>query len=101
MNLAPVLLLLLAQPAISLSQQPDRTQQLLQRLSGPPGAEEPVRAIMVSEMKPFVTEPIRYDGMGSILNRQDFDQLVDLVVAMVTQMDARTVQELRDFTPKP
>ena len=52
---------------------PDRTQTLLQRLSdaaGPPGAEEPVRAIMVPEMKPYTTEPIRYDGMGSVIAQQ-------------------------------
>ncbi len=51
----------------------DRTLQLLQRLSdaaGPPGAEEPVRAIMVPEMKPFVTTPITYDGMGSVIAQQ-------------------------------
>ena len=46
---------------------------LLQRLAdaaGPPGAEEPVRAIMVPEMKPFATEAIRYDGMGSVIAQQ-------------------------------
>jgi len=51
----------------------DRTQQLLQRLSdaaGPPGAEEPVRAIMVGEMKPLASEPIRYDGTGSVIAQQ-------------------------------
>ena len=51
----------------------DRTQVLLQRLAdapGPPGAEEPVRAIMVPEMKPFVTKPITYDGMGSVIAQQ-------------------------------
>ena len=51
----------------------DRTLQLLQRLSdaaGPPGAEEPVRAIMVPAMKPFVTTPITYDGMGSVIAQQ-------------------------------
>ena len=51
----------------------DRTAILLQRLSdapGPPGAEEPVRAIMVPEMKPFVSAPITYDGMGSVIARQ-------------------------------
>lgn len=55
------------------AQAPDRTQLLLQHLSdapGPPGAEEPVRAIMVSEMKPFVSSPIRYDGMGSVIAQQ-------------------------------
>ncbi len=51
----------------------DRTQQLLERLAnaaGPPGAEEPVRAIMVGEMKPLTTEPIRYDGTGSVIAQQ-------------------------------
>jgi putative aminopeptidase FrvX len=51
---------------------PDRTLNLLQRLSdapGPPGAEDPVRAIMVSEMKPFAAS-IRYDGMGSVIAQQ-------------------------------
>jgi putative aminopeptidase FrvX len=55
------------------AQQGDRTESLLQRLSdaaGPPGAEEPVRAIMVGEMKPLATEPIRYDGMGSVIAQQ-------------------------------
>ena len=51
----------------------DRVVGLLERLSnaaGPPGAEEPVRAIMVSEMKPLATEAIRYDGMGSVIAQQ-------------------------------
>jgi len=51
----------------------DRTGQLLQRLAdapGPPGAEEPVRAIMVAEMKPMVTEAIRYDGVGDVIAQQ-------------------------------
>jgi putative aminopeptidase FrvX len=55
------------------AQQGDRTESLLQRLSnapGPPGAEEPVRAIMVGEMKPLAAEPIRYDGMGSVIAQQ-------------------------------
>lgn len=51
----------------------DQTQGLLQRLAdapGPPGAEEAVRAIMVGEMKPLATEPIRYDGMGDVIAQQ-------------------------------
>lgn len=57
----------------AVAQHGDRTEGLLQRLSdaaGPPGAEEPVRAIMVGEMKPLATEPIRYDGMGSVIAQQ-------------------------------
>ena len=64
-------LLLATIPAFA--QTPDRTQLLLEKLSnaaGPPGAEEPVRAIMVSEMKPFVTTPITYDGIGSVIAQQ-------------------------------
>jgi endoglucanase len=52
---------------------PDRTQLLLEKLSnapGPPGAEEPVRAIMVPEMKSLATAPIRYDGTGSVIAQQ-------------------------------
>ena len=67
------LLLLLASMPCLAQQAPDRTQQLLQRLAdapGPPGAEEPVRAIMVPEMKPFVSTPITYDGMGSVIAQQ-------------------------------
>jgi endoglucanase len=46
----------------------DRTEALLGELSnahGPPGFEEPVRAIMVREMKPLAK--ISYDGMGSVI----------------------------------
>jgi endoglucanase len=56
--------------AASPAQQPDPTISLLQRLSdapGPPGAEDAVRAIIVSELKPIATAPIRYDGMGSVI----------------------------------
>jgi putative aminopeptidase FrvX len=58
---------------MALGQTNDRVVGLLQRLSdaaGPPGAEEPVRAIMVGEMKPLASEPIRYDGMGSVIAQQ-------------------------------
>jgi putative aminopeptidase FrvX len=46
--------------------------------------------------------PVRYThSHNGIVNRQDFDQAVELVVAMLVQMDAKTVQELRDFAPAP
>lgn len=51
----------------------DRTQKLLQQLAdapGPPGFEDPVRAIMVGEMKPLTTALLRYDGMGSVIAQQ-------------------------------
>lgn len=50
----------------------DATVQLLEELSnapGPPGAEEPVRAIMVRRMKPHAAS-IHYDGMGSVIAQQ-------------------------------
>jgi endoglucanase len=62
------LLLCIAIPALA----QDSTKALLEKLSnapGPPGAEEPVRAIMVGEMKPLA-ESIRYDGMGSVIAQQ-------------------------------
>jgi endoglucanase len=67
----PLVALTLAFTAAAHAQ--DRTQQLLQRLDdapGPPGAEEAVRAIMVPEMKPYVTTPIHYDGLGSVIGEQ-------------------------------
>ena len=70
------LLLLLAAltlPSLLSAQTGDRTQLLLQRLAdapGPPGAEEPVRAIMVPEMKPLASAPLTYDGIGSVIGQQ-------------------------------
>ena len=50
----------------------ERTATLLERLSnafGPPGFEEPIRKLMVDEMKPYAPA-IRFDGMGSIIAEQ-------------------------------
>jgi putative aminopeptidase FrvX len=55
------------------AQAADRVLLLLEKLSnaaGPPGFEEAVRAIMVSEMKPYASAPIRYDGLGSVIAQQ-------------------------------
>ncbi len=68
---ANTLALTLAFTALTLSAQ-DRTASLLQRLSdaaGPSGFEEPIRKIMVGEMKPLASS-LRYDGMGSIVATQ-------------------------------
>jgi endoglucanase len=65
-----LILTLIAAVAPLSAQRPDPTLQLLQRLSdapGPPGAEDAVRKIMVEQMKPLATAPIRYDGMGSVI----------------------------------
>ena len=73
MKLALLPVLLLASTLPALSQAADRTERLLQQLAdapGPPGAEEPVRAIMVATMKPYATTPITYDGMGSVIVQQ-------------------------------
>jgi putative aminopeptidase FrvX len=46
--------------------------------------------------------PVRYThAHNGVINRRDFDQMVDLVVAVLQKLDAATVKELRDFTPKP
>ncbi len=47
----------------------DPTLSLLEKLAnapGPPGAEEPVRALMVPIMQPLATR-LSYDGMGSVI----------------------------------
>ena len=44
--------------------------------------------------------PIRYThSHNGIMNRRDFDQTVDLVVALLQKLDAATVARVRDFTP--
>jgi putative aminopeptidase FrvX len=44
--------------------------------------------------------PVRYThAHNGIVNRHDFDQMVDLLVDLLTQLDAATVAEIRDFTP--
>jgi putative aminopeptidase FrvX len=45
--------------------------------------------------------PIRYThAHNGILNRQDFDQMVELVVAMIKKLDAGEVRRIRDFGPE-
>ena len=59
---------LLAQPASA----QDRTTELLRTLSeapAPSGFEEPMRKIMVREMKPLADQ-LSYDGLGSVIARQ-------------------------------
>jgi putative aminopeptidase FrvX len=44
--------------------------------------------------------PVRYThAHNGILNRRDFDQMVDLLVAMLQKLDAAKVAEIRDFAP--
>ena len=44
--------------------------------------------------------PVRYThSHNGIINRRDFDRMVDLLVAMLQKLDAPTVKRLRDFTP--
>lgn len=45
--------------------------------------------------------PARYTHVHTgIINRRDYDQMVDLVVALLQRLDAPTVARLRDFTPE-
>jgi endoglucanase len=44
--------------------------------------------------------PIRYThSHNGIMNRRDFDHMVDLLVAVLQKLDAQTVARIRDFTP--
>ncbi len=44
--------------------------------------------------------PVRYThAHNGIVNRGDFDKMVELMVAVLQGLDAKTVGELRDFTP--
>ncbi len=44
--------------------------------------------------------PARYTHVhNGIINRSDFDGMVDLVVALIQRLDARTVAQLKDFAP--
>jgi len=44
--------------------------------------------------------PIRYThSHNGIMNRRDFDQMVELLVAVLQKLDAATVAKIRDFTP--
>ena len=45
--------------------------------------------------------PVRYThSHNGIINRRDFDQTVDLLVALIQKLDAAQVQRLKDFTPE-
>src|SRR3954468_4967352 len=44
--------------------------------------------------------PVRYThSHNGIMNRRDFDQMVDLLVALLQKLDAAAVANVRDFTP--
>ena len=72
LSLVICLLIISAAPTAEFAQETDRTLQLLRSLSeapGPSGFEEPVRKIMVEQMKPFA-DRISYDGLGSVIAQQ-------------------------------
>jgi len=46
--------------------------------------------------------PVRYTHAHyGVMDRADFDGMVDLVVALLQKLDAKAVAHLRDFTPEP
>jgi putative aminopeptidase FrvX len=46
--------------------------------------------------------PVRYThAHNGVMNRRDFDQMVDLLVAVLQKLDGPTVAAIRDFTPQP
>jgi len=49
-----------------------------------------------------LTVPVRYThAHNGVMNRKDFDHTVDLLVAVLMKLDAKTVADLRDFAPQP
>jgi putative aminopeptidase FrvX len=49
-----------------------------------------------------LTVPTRYThAHNGIINRADFDHTVELVLALIQHLDAATVKQLRDFSPRP
>jgi putative aminopeptidase FrvX len=67
-----LLALLLASALGVQAQSQDRVMQLLKELTdapGPPGYEEPVRKLMVENMKPLA-DHVSYDGLGSVIAQQ-------------------------------
>ena len=45
--------------------------------------------------------PVRYThAHNGVINRRDFDQMVDLLVALLQKLDKPTVAQIRDFTPQ-
>ena len=47
-----------------------------------------------------IVTPVRYThAHNGIVNRGDFDKTVDLMVALLTRLDQKTVDAIRDFTP--
>jgi putative aminopeptidase FrvX len=64
-----VLVAALILPAFGVAAQQDDTIRLLEALSnapGPPGLEEPIRKLMLEQMKPYA-DKISYDGLGSVI----------------------------------
>ena len=64
--------LVVALPAGAQAPAPDRVARLLGELAdapGPPGFEEPVRRIVVREVKPLA-DRLSYDGLGSVIAEQ-------------------------------
>jgi endoglucanase len=48
-----------------------------------------------------IVVPVRYThSHNGIMNRGDFDKMVELLVAVLQRLDAKTVANLRDFTPQ-
>ena len=44
--------------------------------------------------------PVRYThAHNGIVNRKDFDGMVELMVAVLERLDQKTVDAVRDFTP--
>ncbi len=58
-----------------------------------------VRHIRLDRRQFYLFEGLGINSHNGIMNRKDFDQMVDLLVAMLLKLDAATVEKVRDFTP--
>ncbi|MEZ5285043.1 MAG: M42 family metallopeptidase [Vicinamibacterales bacterium] len=92
-----LLALLLAAAGTTAAAQ-DRTIDLLRLLAdtpGPPGFEEPIRKVMVDQMRPFASS-ITFDGMGSIIAAQGTSGPRIMVDAHMDELGAM----VRRITPR-
>lgn len=76
----------------------DRTKALLREVSeaaGPSGFEEPIRAVMVREMKPYA-DTLTFDGLGSIIAMQGSSGPVVMLDAHMDELGGMVRRVTRD-----
>ncbi len=92
----------IASSASSSSRPPPRRSCRCSSISSRATATTPPRFRRAPRGVPTVNllVPARYThAHNGVINRRDFDQMVELLVAMLQKLDAPTVAAVRDFTP--